>query len=141
MTIEAAVALPAARTPASATGSSITLVRVDAKTIGDLDESQRARRRAEDEMRATTVEIAAGRLAVDWLIATGPVGSSMVEAARVSRADLSLVATHARTDPAGASAETGSSGRRRNWRYSIDFQPGTWSEQALMSRPVGSGRR
>ena len=104
-TIEAAAALPAARTLARATGSSITLVRVtDANTIGDPEESQRARRRAEDEMRAATVEIAAGGLPVDWLMRTGPVASSIIEAARVSKADLIVVATHARTDPAGVSA-------------------------------------
>jgi nucleotide-binding universal stress UspA family protein len=92
-TIEAAAALPAARTLARATGSSITLVRVtDANTIGYSDESQRARRRAEDEMRAATVEIASGGLPVDWwLMRTGPVASSIIEAVRVSKADLTVV--------------------------------------------------
>jgi nucleotide-binding universal stress UspA family protein len=103
-TIEAAAALPAAKTLARATGSSITLVRVtDASTIGDPEESQTARRRAEDEMRAATVEIAAAGLLVDWLMRAGPVGWLNIEAPQVSKADLIVVATHARTDPAGVS--------------------------------------
>ena len=59
-TIEAAAALPAARTLARVTGSSITLVRVTAaSTSGDPDESQRERQRAEDEVRAAAGDIAA----------------------------------------------------------------------------------
>ena len=102
-TTEAAAALPAATTLAHATGASITLVRVPA-SAGDPAEALLGDHIAEDELRATAEELAAGGLQVDWVIGTPPVPRFIIDAAAAQDADVIVMATHGRTGLARAFA-------------------------------------
>ena len=82
-TIEAASALPAAKTLARATGGSITLVRVP-ESVGDPAQSLLGHDMAEDELRATAEELAASGLQVDWVIGAHPVAQFIIDAAAAS---------------------------------------------------------
>jgi nucleotide-binding universal stress UspA family protein len=102
-TTEAAAALPAATTLARATGASITLVRVPA-SAGSPAEALMGDHIADDELRATAEELAAGGLKVDWLIGTPPVPRFIIDAAAARDADVIVMATHGRTGLARAFA-------------------------------------
>jgi nucleotide-binding universal stress UspA family protein len=102
-TSEAAAALPAATTLARSTGASITLVRVPASD-GSPAEALMGDHIAEDELRATAEELAAGGLKVDWVIGTPPVSRFIIDAAAARDADVIVMATHARTGLARAFA-------------------------------------
>jgi len=95
-TIEAASALPAAKTLARATGGSITLVRVP-ESVGDPAQSLLGHDIAEDELRATAEELAASGLQVDWVIGAHPVAQFIIDAAAARKSDLIVMATHGRT--------------------------------------------
>jgi nucleotide-binding universal stress UspA family protein len=100
-TSEAAAALPAATTVARSTGASITLVRVPASD-GNPAEALMGDHIAEDELRATAEELAAGGLQVDWVLGTPPVARFIIDAAAARDADLIIMATHGRTGLARA---------------------------------------
>ena len=102
-TTEAAAALPAATTLARSTGASITLVRVPVSD-GDPAEALMGDHIAEDELRATAEELAAGGLKVDWVIGTPPVPRFIIDAAAARDADAIVMATHGRTGLARAFA-------------------------------------
>jgi nucleotide-binding universal stress UspA family protein len=102
-TLEAAAALPAAKTLARATGGSITLVRVP-ESVGDPAQSLLGHDIAEDELRATAEELAAGGLQVDWLLGAHPVAQFIIAAAAARESDLIVMATHGRTGLARAFA-------------------------------------
>src|SRR5438552_4132076 len=102
-TTEAAAALPAATTIARSTGASITLVRVPASD-GSPAEALMGDHIAEDELRATAEELAAGGLKVDWVIGTPPVPRFIIDAAAARDADVIVMATHGRTGLARAFA-------------------------------------
>jgi len=102
-TIEAAAALPAATSLARATGASITLVRVP-ESAGSPAEALLGDHIAEDDLRATAEELAAGGLHVDWALGTPPVPRFIIDAAAAQDADVIVMATHGRTGLARAFA-------------------------------------
>src|SRR5207247_2173974 len=64
----------------------ITLVRVPA-SVGDPAEALMGDHIAEDDLRATADELAAGGLRVDWVIGTPPVPRFIIDAAAARDAD------------------------------------------------------
>src|SRR5579884_1031880 len=96
-TVEAAAALPAAATLARATGASITLLRVPTNTGQDPAEEAIGGLIVEDDVRVAAEELARGGLVVDWVVRTGPVAQSIIQAGQTSKADVIVMATHGRT--------------------------------------------
>lgn len=96
-TREAAAALQAARALASATGAAITIVRVISVHVGDPAEVAWRKQQVEDELRATAERLAQDDLRVDSLVRTEPVAEAIIEAGRMTNADVVIMATHGRT--------------------------------------------
>jgi nucleotide-binding universal stress UspA family protein len=96
-TDNAAAALPAAATLARATGASITLVRVPTHHGEDPAEVAFGDLVVEDEVRAAAAELASGGLVANWLVRTGPVSQSIIQAGQATNADVIVMATHGRT--------------------------------------------
>jgi nucleotide-binding universal stress UspA family protein len=96
-TLEAAAALPAAATLARATGASITLVRVPTQHGEDPAEEAIGDLIVKDEVRAAAAELASRGLVANWLVRTGPLAESIIQAGLEINADVIVMATHGRT--------------------------------------------
>src|SRR5438132_3743378 len=84
-------------------------VRVPASG-GDPAEALMGDHIAEDDLRATADELAAGGLRVDWVIGTPPVPRFIIDPAAARDADMIVMATHGRTGLARAFAGSVSEG-------------------------------